>query len=161
VVHAAWHAPPEQPWPAGQVVVQDPQCAGSVFRSTQLVPQRVSPATQVAWQDPDAQVWPAAQAVPQEPQFLGSLETSVQTVAAPVPQTCFGATQVQADEEQTSPAMQTAPHAPQLEALDAVSTQVPVAEAGGQSATVEGVALHAQAAAAQVPRPQAWPQAPQ
>ena len=155
MVHAdCWQIPAEQACPAGQVVVQDPQCAGSVFKSTQVVPQRVKPAAHVGWQVPVAQAWPAAQAVPQEPQFLGSLERSVQTAAAPVPQICFGATQVQVDEEQTSPAMQTAPQPPQLDALTAVSTQVPVAEAGGQSATVEGVVLHAQAAAAQVPSPQ-------
>ena len=131
-----------------------PQLAASVFKSTHTPLQSVNPAAQVGTQAPDEQVCPAGHTVPQEPQFLGSLVTFVQTAAAPVPQICFGATQVQVDEEQTSPAMQTAPQPPQLDALTAVSTQVPVAEAGGQSATVEGVVLHAQAAAAQVPSPQ-------
>jgi hypothetical protein len=162
VVQAAcWHVPPEQAWPAGQVVVQNPQCAGSVFRSTQLVPQRLNPAAHVGWQVPVAQVWPAAQALPQEPQFLGSLERSVQTAAAPVPQTCLGATHVQVDEEHTSPTMQTAPQSPQLDPLEALSTQVPVVASSGQSPTVVGVVLHAHAAAVQVPRPQERPQVPQ
>ena len=55
---------------------------------------------------------------------------------------------------QTSPAMQTTPQAPQLEALEAVSTQVPVAGLAGQSATVEGVVSHTHAPAAHVPSPQ-------
>jgi hypothetical protein len=112
----------------------------------------VRPAAQVGWQVPDAQVWPAAQVVPQEPQFRGSLETSVQTVAAPVPQICFGARQVHVDDEQTSPAMQTFPQAPQLEALDLVSTHVPDASLG-QSCT--GGGSHTHAPAAHVPSPQA------
>ena len=83
----------------------------------------------------------------------------VQTAAAPVPQTCFGELHTQVDAVHTSPAMQTFPHAPQLDALVAVSTQVPVAGTLGQSAT--GAGLHAQAAAWQVPSPQSWPQVPQ
>jgi hypothetical protein len=83
----------------------------------------------------------------------------VQTAAAPDPHTCFGATQTQAEAVQTSPAMQTVPHAPQLEALVEVSMHVPVAGSLGQSAT--GGASHTQEAAWQVPRPQSWPQAPQ
>ena len=161
VVHAAWHVPAEQACPAEQVVAQDPQWAGSVCRFTQVVPQRVKPAAQVGWQVPDAQVWPAAQVVPQDPQFRGSLETSVQTVAAPVPQTCFGERQVHVDDEQTSPAMQTFPQDPQLDALEAVSTQLPRAGSSGQNATVAGVVSQTHAAAVQAPRPQACPHVPQ
>ena len=161
VVQAAWHVPPEQACPAEQLVAQEPQCAGSAWRFTQVVPQRVKPAAQVGWQVPDVQVWPAAQAVPQEPQLRGLLETAVQTAAAPVPQTCLGATQVQVDEEHTSPGMQTFPQAPQLEALEAVSRQVPVAGSPGQSATVAGAGSQTHAAAEQLPRPQPRPHVPQ
>jgi hypothetical protein len=50
--------------------------------------------------------------------------------------------------------MQTFPQAPQLEALTAVSTQVPVAGSLGQSATVAGVVSQVHAPAAHVPSPQ-------
>ena len=136
-----------------------PQWAGLVARSTQTPLHSVNPAAQDCWQVPDAQICPAAQAVPQLPQFLGSVEMLVQTAAVPVPQICFGELHTQADAVHTSPAMQTFPHAPQLDALVAVSTQVPVAGTLGQSET--GAGLHTQAAAWQVPSPQSWPQAPQ
>jgi hypothetical protein len=159
VVQAAWQVPAEQLCPSRQEVVQAPQWAGSVLRSTQAPLHSVSPAAQVCWQVPPLQVWPAAQAVPHVPQFLGSVEVLVQTAAVPEPQICFGETHTQAEAAQTSPAMQTFPHAPQLEALVDVSTQVPVAGSLGQSAT--GDALHVQEAAWQVPSPQSWPQVPQ
>jgi hypothetical protein len=128
--------------------------AGSVCRVTQVLPQRVKPAAQACWQIPDAQVCPGTQALVQDPQCFGSVATSVQTAAAPVPQTCFGATHVHVDDEQISPPMQTFPQAPQLAPLEALSTQVPVTASFGQSPTVAGVALQTQAPAAQVPRPQ-------
>lgn len=159
VVQLSAHLPAEQLCPGTQVVAHVPQWAGLVARSTQTPLHSVSPAAQDCWQVPDAQVWPAAQAVPQVPQFLGSVEVFVQTEAVPVPQTCFGELHTQVDAVHTSPAMQTFPHAPQLDALVAVSTQVPVAGTLGQSAT--GAGLHAQAAAWQVPSPQSWPQVPQ
>jgi hypothetical protein len=159
VVHVAWQVPAEQLWPSRQEVAQAPQWAGSVLRSTQAPLHSVSPAVQACWHVPPLQVWPAAQAVPQAPQFLGSVEVLVQTAAVPEPQTCFGDAHTQAEAVQTSPAMQTFPHAPQLEALVDVSRQVPVAGSLGQSAT--GGALHTQEAAWQVPSPQSWPQVPQ
>jgi hypothetical protein len=97
--------------------------------------------------------------LPQVPQFLGSVEVLVQTAAVPEPQICFGETHTHAEAVQTSPAMQTFPHAPQLEALADVSTHVPVAGSPGQRAT--GGALHTQEAAWQFPSPQSWPQVPQ
>ena len=154
VVHAAWQVPAEQDCPVAQALVQEPQWAGSVWRSTQVVPHRVKPAAQVCWHAPDEQIWPAAQAFVQEPQCFGSLATSVQTVVDPSAQISRGGLQTQADCVQTSPAMQTFPQAPQLEALTAVSTQVPVVGLAGQSATVEGEVSHSHAPAAHVPSPQ-------
>jgi hypothetical protein len=78
----------------------------------------------------------------------------VQAAPAPDPQTVFGALHAQVEAVHVAPGMQTIPQPPQLEALNAVSTQVPVAGSLGQSPTVVGVVLHKQAPAAQVPRPQ-------
>jgi hypothetical protein len=112
----------------------------------------------VRWQVPAAQVSPEAQAVVQFPQCRGFVWRSAQTEVVPSAQICRGALQAQAEEAQTSPARQTFPHPPQLEAEDEVFTQVPAA-GGGQSAT--GAGSHAHAPAVQVPRPQSWPQVPQ
>jgi hypothetical protein len=161
VLQAAWQIPPEQDRPGAQALPQEPQLAGSIWVSTHVPLQEVKPAAQACWQLPDAQTCPAEHLVAQEPQCLGSLARLVHTVVAPSAQTTFGELHTQADWVQTSPAGQTTLHPPQWEALELVSTQVPVAEAGGQSATVEGVVLQTHAPAAQVPRPQERPHVPQ
>jgi hypothetical protein len=112
----------------------------------------------VRWQVPAAQVSPAAQAVVQLPQCFGFVWRSAHTEVAPSAQIWRGALHTQAEEAHTSPARQTLPHPPQLEAFDDVFTQVPAA-GGEQSAT--GAGSQAQAPAAQVPRPQSCPQVPQ
>jgi hypothetical protein len=78
-VQVAWpHTPPMQAAevlaPEGQVMVQPPQLAGSLWRSTQAPPQRVWPLTgQAHW--PLTQAWAAGQATPQLPQLKGSAVT--------------------------------------------------------------------------------------
>lgn len=62
-----------QAWP------QEPQCAGSVARSTQAPPQLAWVGrAQVAAQLPSEQTCPGAQAFPQAPQFCGSLSVRTQ-----------------------------------------------------------------------------------
>lgn len=159
VGQAAWHVLAEQVWGDGQTVVHEPQWAASFFKSTHTPLHAVNPAAQVGTHVPDEQVWPAGHTMPQVPQFLVSVEVLVQTAVGVPGQMVLGERHWHVDAEQTSAGTHAFPHAPQLDALVAVSTQVPVAGRLGQSAT--GAGLHAQAAAWQVPSPQSWPQAPQ
>jgi len=87
---------------------------------------------------------------------------SAQTVEAPSAHSARGGLQTQVEEEQTSPAMQTFPQAPQLEALEEVFTQVSrVGSPFGQRTMGGDGASQVHAAPEQVPSPQEWPQAPQ
>jgi hypothetical protein len=71
VLQLVVHAPVEHTWLPEQVVVQLPQCAGSVWVLTQLPLHDVCPLGQP--QDPPLQVSPLAQALPQALQFAGSV----------------------------------------------------------------------------------------
>jgi hypothetical protein len=70
------HAPLEHTCPAGQTVVQLPQCCGSVWK---LVQKAAAPEPQAFGvkagheQELDAQLWPMGHTLPQRPQLLASL----------------------------------------------------------------------------------------
>lgn len=73
--------PPRQSRPARHPFPQLPQLSGSLDRSTQLVPQGLSPLPQTMLQSPDSQRGvpsPAGQALLQVPQWLGSVSVSTQ-----------------------------------------------------------------------------------
>jgi len=68
--------PAEQTFPAAQIVVQLPQCCGSVWKLVQKAAVPVPHALGVAVgqpQTPAVQVCPAGQTVPQAPQFVASV----------------------------------------------------------------------------------------
>jgi hypothetical protein len=97
---AVLHTPAEQVDPVGHAVAHDPQFAASVWRSTHVSVQQISPAAQPA----------------PPPQLAGAVQTP-ETQTSPLPQS---ASVVQPDvvthtpEEQVPPEAQAVPHAPQL-----------------------------------------------
>jgi hypothetical protein len=70
--------PPLQICDAPHAVAQSLQCAGSLLRSTQLVPHLVSPAEHIVEHAPTSQTSPAWQATPHAPQLAASLFLSTQ-----------------------------------------------------------------------------------
>ena len=55
------------------MVVQFPQCAGSVATVAQLLPHNIAPAEQLLEHLPLSQTWPLLQALSQPPQWLALL----------------------------------------------------------------------------------------
>ncbi len=80
----ATHAPPAQPWFAGQLTppapAQPPQFWLSLAGSTQVPPQASVPCGQLLAeaQLPATQAWPAPHTTPQPPQFRGSVSVTAQ-----------------------------------------------------------------------------------
>jgi hypothetical protein len=139
--------------PAGQAIPQSPQLAGSLATATQApgeVPQTLVLAGQL--HVPDAQLAPVAQTWPQAPQLAVSVAAGTHWV----PQTRFGATQVQTPLRQSSYPPQDRRQALQFE----VSF---VRFAHCAPGPVQGVApaSQAQAPPVHVPRPQNRRQLPQ
>jgi hypothetical protein len=88
--------PSVQRTPPAHAVPQAPQFLLSVDRSTQVVPQSVSPVSQVPLHAPATQVVPRMQRMPQPPQFAGSVSVSVHDAPqriVPVPHEQAPATQ--------------------------------------------------------------------
>ncbi len=67
-----------QTWPLGHAVPQVPQCAGSLFVSTQIEPHCTVPTPQLREHVPFEQIRPAPHAFPHAPQLAVSLEKSTQ-----------------------------------------------------------------------------------
>jgi len=81
----AWHMADAQLSPAGHVIVQLPQCAGSTSVFTHRSPQQVSEPEQpptaqpvVGWHAPPMHGWPAGHARSHVPQWSGSVASSTQ-----------------------------------------------------------------------------------
>lgn len=65
----AAQTPSLQYWPIAQALLQAPQCFGSFFASTQVMPHCRSGAAQLTMHAPAEQRLPDGQALPQVPQF--------------------------------------------------------------------------------------------
>jgi hypothetical protein len=102
-------------------VVQSPQCASSLFRSTQAPEHTFRPVPQPSAQTPALQTWFAEQGVPQAPQCAGSLARSTH---APE-QVVFPASQTQSPALQISAAPHAVVQSPQWLALPLVSMHPP------------------------------------
>jgi hypothetical protein len=126
----------------------------SRVRFTQAVPQRVVPAAQGTMQRPEVQMEPVAQAFPHAPQLSVSVLRSVHARPLEHPSGPIAGPQgvrpaphafEQAPAEQTVPAQQRAPHAPQFAGSLLSETQVspqrvePVAHARSGATSMGGV----------------------
>ena len=137
VWHDRTHWPTSQAKPAPQVwpppqVASAPQARGSFCGSRQVPPQSTSPGWQDKAQAPAEQTWPESQAAPalppvQAPEAPQNARSVIGSTHLP-PQSTRPAAQVtaQAPAEQTLPATQALPHAPQFRLSDVNSTQVPL-----------------------------------
>jgi len=133
--HTATHCPLAQGVPGWQLTPQPPQFWGSDSGSTQTMPQSRRPGPQMGTQVAFAQAVLAGHAWPHEPQFASSTERSAHVppasdghrVTAGPPQSVQ-----HAPFEQMCPAVQPAPHAPQLSTFELRSTQTAPHEVRGE-----------------------------
>jgi hypothetical protein len=95
-----------------------PQFWKSVARSTQLIPQGVSPVAHSAAQAPSEQCWPVAHAAAQAPQWIGSEARSTQSV----PHRDKPVRQAQLAAAHSCCALQALPQVPQLRLSVCTST---------------------------------------
>jgi hypothetical protein len=75
-----------QTWPAGQTVLQFPQCDGLLSTLMHIVPHSMLGAMQNGTHAPPVQTSPAGHTVPQPPQLVASVWVFTHIIAAPEPQ---------------------------------------------------------------------------
>ena len=125
---------------AGQVVVQRPQCVGSVARFTQAPLHAVRGEAHVAVHTPEEHTWPAPHGVPQPPQLALSVRMFTSHPLPGFPsQSAKPALQPERQRPPThattalGPALHAAAHAPQFVTLDSVLVSQPFVALPSQS----------------------------